>query len=112
MTTDKRIARSMTSAEFEAVRPFLNISDERIEAARAGLVLGESYKSIGERYGWSGQSAHDAAAAVWRVFLKYQESQRITQGDVPEGWEIVTMKAPRALIDKFRHELADFEQGR
>ncbi|UIT53401.1 transcriptional regulator [Xylella fastidiosa] len=41
-----RAKRRMTAAEFEAVRPFLKISDDRIKAARAALFEGQTFQAI------------------------------------------------------------------
>lgn len=104
-----RTKRRMTSAEFDIIRPMLNISDERIEAAYSALVLGETLRVIAGRFGWSPQAVHDASGVVWRTFEKYQEGAN-AQADLPEGWEVVTLRAPKALADKFRAELAAFEK--
>jgi hypothetical protein len=99
----------MTAAEFEAVRPFLKISDERIEAARLAMVEGETLSSVGSRYGWSRQAAGDAVRVVWQALESYQASQRATANAgalLPPGWEQVTLIAPAHLIEKFRDEIA------
>lgn len=104
-----RAKRRMISAEFEAVRPFLKISDDRINAARAALVDGLTLQTIGEQYGWSRQAVGDAVDAVWRALENYHQSQRATANAsalLPPGWEQVTLIAPRYLIAKFRAEIA------
>ncbi|AAF85625.1 transcriptional regulator (plasmid) [Xylella fastidiosa 9a5c] len=75
-----RAKRRMTPAEFEAVRPFLNISDDRIKAARAALVEGQTFQSIGDRFGWSKQSVDQAVRVVWKTLEKYRQSQRAVPG--------------------------------
>ncbi|OZB48952.1 MAG: hypothetical protein B7X60_02630 [Polynucleobacter sp. 39-45-136] len=104
----KREKRRMTDTEFHLIRPLLNISENRIEAAFSYLVQGESLRSIAEKYDWSHQAVHDAVGVVWRSFQKYQEGQRAV--DLPEGWEVVQLRVPTELADKFRSELADFER--
>lgn len=104
-----RIKRRMTSAEFKAVRPFLKISDERIEAARRALVDGETLQAVGTYYGWSRQAVGDSVAAVWRAFADYRESQQASAaavGCLPPGWDSVTLIAPSELIVKFRDEIS------
>lgn len=104
-----RAKRRMTAAEFEAVRPLLKISDDRIEAARAALVEGQTLQAVGDRFGWSRQAVGDAVSTVWRTLENYHESQRAAANAgalLPPGWEQVTLIAPTHLIDKFRGEIA------
>jgi len=101
----------MTAVEFEAVRPLLKkMSADRIEAAHAALVDGETLQAMGDRFGWSRQSVNDAVRKVWRVLENYNESQRAAAeavaASLPRGWEQVTLIAPRRLIAKFRGEIA------
>lgn len=104
-----KVKRRMTSAEFEAVRPLLKISADRVDAARAALVDGQTLQVIGDRYGWARQSVGDAVNSVWRTLQSYHESQRAAANSgamLPPGWERVTLIAPSHLIDKFRDEIA------
>ena len=102
-----RVKRRVTAPEFEAVRPLLNISEERIEAARAVLVEGQRLQAVANRYGWSRQAVHDTVSVVWRTFQRYQEAQTAAVGEpVPPGWERVTLVAPADLIARFRAEIA------
>lgn len=104
-----RLKRRMTAAEFAAVRPLLNISADRIEAARLALVEGRTLQAVGDQYGWSRQAAGDAVSVVWKKLEDYRESQRAaanTGALLPPGWEQVTLIAPSHLIDKFRGEIA------
>lgn len=104
-----RIKRRMSSAEFTAVRPFLKISDERIEAARRALVDGETLQAIGTYFGWSRQAVGDAVDVVWRALAVYRESQEASAaavGHLPPGWDQVTLIAPHELIAKFRGEVS------
>ncbi|WP_058565156.1 TrfB-related DNA-binding protein [Xylella fastidiosa] len=89
-----RAKRRMTAAEFEAVRPFLKISDDRIKAARAALVEGQTLQAVGDCFGWSRQAVDQAVRVVWHTLEKYRESQRA----VP-GWQQVTLIAPADLKD-------------
>lgn len=104
-----QIKRRMSSAEFKAVRPFLKISDERIEAARRALVDGETLQAVGTYYGWSRQAVGDAVNVVWRALAIYRESQQASAaavGHLPPGWDQVTLIAPSELIAKFRGEIS------
>ena len=104
-----RNKRRLTAAEFDALRPFLRISAERIEASRAALVGGLPLKGIAERYGWTKQAVSDSASKVLKVMERYRESQRVSSGasgQLPPGWEQVTLIAPTHLIEQFRQEIA------
>ena len=104
-----RTKRRTTAAEFEAVRPLLNISHDRIEAARLALVEGRTLQAIGDQFGWSRQAVGDAVSVVWKKLEDYHESQRAAANAVallPPGWEQVTLIAPSHLIAKFRGEIA------
>jgi len=104
-----RLKRRMTATEFEAVRPLLNISDDRIEAARLALVEGRTLQAVGDQFGWSRQAVGDAVSVVWKKLEDYRESQRVAANAgtlLPPGWEQVTLIAPSHLIAKFRGEIA------
>jgi len=99
----------MSAAEFNAVRPFLKISEDRIEAARRALVDGDTLQTVGKHYGWSRQAVGDAVGVVWRAFGDYKESQQATAaavGHLPPGWDSVTLIAPHELIRKFREDIS------
>lgn len=99
--------RSMTAAEFAAVVPFLNISEERIKAARMALVDQMTLQGVGSIFGWSRQAVGDCVGVVWREFQAYQESQNAQDaGHLPEGWERVTLVAPKELIQSFYGQIA------
>jgi hypothetical protein len=101
--------RRMTATDFEAVRPLLRISEERINAARAALVDGRTHQEIAAPHGWTRQAVNDSVTAVWRVLSDYRKAQAKSAGAgllLPPGWEQVTLIAPKALIEKFRAEIA------
>jgi len=60
--------------EFDSIRPLLNISDDRIQAARSALVDNETYQAVANRYGWTRQAVGDSVDVVWRTLLKYRET--------------------------------------
>jgi len=105
-----RIKRRMTEADFDATRKLLkNISDERAAAARSALVDGETLAVIAERHNWSRQAVNNVVGTFWDKLGEYHEAQRAKTHAgvlVPPGWEIVTLIAPSALVEKFRHEIA------
>lgn len=77
-------SRTLSVEQFEALRPFLDsLSADRVEAARLAMVeSGQQIKliDIAARFGWkSRQSVDRAVTAVWDVFQKQQESQKIAQ---------------------------------
>lgn len=104
-----RVKRRMAAIEFETIRPFLKISDDRIKAARAAMVDGRTHQSIGEEFGWTKQAVGDSVSHVWRALQAYHESQAVaarSAGLLPPGWEQVTLTAPSELVAKFREEIA------
>lgn len=99
----------MTVAEFAAVRPLLNISEDRIEAARAALVEGRTLKDVGDQYNWTRQAVNDSVNVAWRTLESYREAKcaeiNASIGSLSPGWEQVTLLAPHDLIAKFRDEI-------
>lgn len=99
--------RSMTAAEFDAVKPFLKISEERIKAARMALVDQMTWKEVGDIFGWKRQAVGFCVKAVWEKFGAYQESLAAQVGsDLPDGFERVTLIAPKELIPGFYAQIA------
>jgi len=95
----------MTNAEFDAVSHLLKISEERIKAARAFLVNGETYQVIADRHGCTRQAVGGSVNAVWEVFENYKKAQSAAanaNASLPDDWEEVTLVAPRYLIEKFK----------
>ena len=71
-------SRSLEAIEFEAVKPFLRISEDRIEAARLAMVEGKKFADIAEQFGWKSRQAVDASVGlVWTAYKKLQESRQI-----------------------------------
>lgn len=105
-----RAKRRMTGPEFDAIRPLLNISEDRINAARAALVDGQTLQGVANVYGWGArQTVGDAVRVVWETFEKYNETQRAAASAgtlLPPGWEQVTLIAPSHLIAAFRQQIA------
>jgi imidazole glycerol phosphate synthase subunit HisF len=103
-----RNKRQMMAIEFDSIRPLLNISDDRIQAARSALVDNETYQAVANRYGWTRQAVGDSVDAVWRTLLKYRETQNVAANanvSLPTGWERVELVAPSTMIAKFRMEI-------
>lgn len=104
-TNPKR--RRLTAAEFEAVRPLLNLAEHRIDAAYAALVNDEVLQQIADRHGYkSRQAVNDAINAVWATFQAYKVAQQAEiaalNSNLPDGWEIVSIAAPVDLIKEFK----------
>ena len=98
----------MMAIEFDSIRPLLNISDDRIQAARSALVDNETYQAVANRYGWTRQAVGDSVDVVWRTLLKYRETLNVaanTDESLPTGWERVELVAPSTMIAKFRMEI-------
>nr|WP_031943360.1 TrfB-related DNA-binding protein [Pseudomonas sp. NFPP33]AGH89226.1 KorA: transcriptional repressor [uncultured bacterium] len=107
--------RSMTASEFAAVEPLLNISPERIKAARLALVDGMTYEGAATviGLGWSRQAVGDCARVVWREFEAFQKASAAAHRNktIPEGWEQITLVAPRELIPDFYAQIAAAAPG-
>lgn len=107
-----RTKRRMTASEFDAVRPLLKISDDRIRAARAVLVDDLTYQAVAAEFGWTRQAVGDVVNVIWATTERYREAQKAAASvGVPEGWEQVTLIAPSYLVDKFRDEIAQISAG-
>jgi hypothetical protein len=106
--------RRMTVAEFEAVKPLLRISADRIEAARCAVVDGQTLQGVANLYGWTRQAVDAAVRVVWATHARFQDSQRAAANAtalLPPGWEQVTLVAPRDLVERFREEVSHAAQG-
>jgi hypothetical protein len=109
-----RDKRRMTANEFEALRPLMSISKDRQDAARMALVDGQTLQGIGNIYKLTRQAVGSSVSAVWKVYERWQESQRAAAAAseaIPEGWERITIIAPSELIAKFRSEVTQAAGG-
>jgi len=112
----------MTAAEFESVRPHLNMTEDRINAARAALVENETLESIAQPYGWNKQAVGTAVNTVWTIFQRVKESLRVAEAGgvsyaepspaLPKGWSRVVLDAPDRLIEKFKREIEEAKRER
>ena len=104
-----RRKRHMTAAEFEAVRPLLKLSKDRIDAAYSALVLGDVLQLIADQYGWTRQAVNDVERIVWATFQSYKVARQAEvdalNRDLPDGWQMVSIAAPVDLIEKFQEEV-------
>ncbi len=74
-------SRTLEAIEFEAVRPFLRISDDRIEAARLAMVEHKKLVDIAEKFGWKSRQAVSASVTlVWAAYKKLKKSREILAG--------------------------------
>jgi hypothetical protein len=105
-----REKRRMTQADFDAVIPLLkNVSKDRCDAAKSALVDGETLAVVAARHNCTRQAINNTVNTFWAKATDYYEAQRATANAgvlLPPGWEQVTLIAPRALIEKFRAEIA------
>lgn len=105
------IKRRLTAQEFEAAKPYLRISAERLEAARLALVDEVPVITVAERYGWSQPTVSQTMRKVREAAAKAQAVGIDGTGKaiaLPAGWEQITLIAPSFMIAKFRAELAGF----
>lgn len=107
--------RSMTASEFAAVEPLLKISPERIKAARLVLVDGMTYEGAATvvGLGWTRQAVNDCVRVVWGEFQDFQKAIAAAHRSktIPEGWEQITLVAPRELIPEFYAQIAAAAPG-
>lgn len=113
-----RKKRRLTIAEFSAVRPLLNISEDRINAAYAALVEGRTLQSIGTDYGWSRQSVNDTVDVVYKWLDNYRQAQKAEldalNKELPPDLEYAFVCGPKELIARmaqFKAELATNNPG-
>lgn len=105
-----RSKKRLTAVEFDMLRPFLKMTEDRIAAARAMMVDGLSGRDAAAPHGWVRQNATDAANLVWRAYEDYQVAREREEDDaalMPPGWARVTLIAPIELIARFRDEIAE-----
>jgi len=103
------VKRRLSAIEFDAVSTLLNISTDRIKAARSAMVDGEGIQTIADRYGWKKQSVGNVVAVVWKEVERYRASKKAELNAttlLPPGWEKVELIAPSAMIARFREEIA------
>jgi hypothetical protein len=101
-----RNKRRMSAHEFDPLIPLLDISEDRIAAARAVLVDDKTLEVAATPYGWTRQSVNSAIGIVWRTRERFLEAQAISAGALlPPGWELVTLVAPSNLVEKFKQEI-------
>jgi hypothetical protein len=102
-----RSKRRMSAHEFDPLIPLLDISAERIAAARAVLVDDKTLEMAAAPYGWTRQAVNSAITIVWRTRERFSEAQAISAGALlPAGWELVTLVAPTSLVQKFKEDIA------
>lgn len=101
--------RSMTASEFAAVEQLLDISPDRIKAARLVLVDGMTYEGAAKvvGLGWTRQAVTSCINVVLRKFKAYQAALAAAQAnkEIPDGWEQITLVAPRDLIPAFHAQI-------
>lgn len=109
-----RAKRRLTQTEFNAVKPFLKISEDRQSAAEMFLVHGKTYEAAAKPFDWTRQAVFDAVKQVWKKHLDLKTAQSIESNEgllLPPGWEKVTFIAPSCLIAKFREDIANYSKN-
>lgn len=104
----------MNACEFDALRPLMTISKERQDAARMALVDGQTLQGIGNIYKLTRQAVGKSVSDVWKVYERWQKSQRTAERaieNIPEGWERISIIAPREMIAKFKSEVSRATAG-
>ncbi|BCF95405.1 TrfB-related DNA-binding protein [Paraburkholderia largidicola] len=72
--------RKMSAPDFEAVRPMLNISPARIDAARAVLVDGKTLQAVATANGWKArQTVSDCVDVVFDAYEKWKQGQEAAE---------------------------------
>lgn len=110
-----RTKRRLTQTEFNAVKPFLTISENRQAAAESFLVHGLTYEAAAKPFDWTRQAVFDAVKQVWKKHLDLKTAQSIESNEgllLPPGWEKVTLIAPSCLIAKFREDIANYSKNK
>lgn len=81
-----KVKRRLTAADFAAVRPTLilmQISEARIEAARAVMVDGKPLAIIAHEHGWTAPAVSKTVRRVWEVHEALAKGQAIQGSGTP-----------------------------
>ncbi|WP_395009162.1 TrfB-related DNA-binding protein [Undibacterium sp.] len=109
-----RTKRRLTQTEFNAVKPFLKISEDRQSAAEMFLVHGKTYEAAAKPFDWTRQAVFDAVKQVWKKHLDLKTAQTIESNEgllLPPGWVKITLIAPSCLVAKFRDDIANYSKN-
>ncbi|MFZ4701765.1 MAG: TrfB-related DNA-binding protein [Candidatus Methylumidiphilus sp.] len=106
-----RVKRRLTEAQFDSVRPFLRISEKRIQAAYESMVKGKTMSAISMEAGWCKQAVSKTVGVVWKTYQSLQEnpstdSKRLKL--LPPGWVEVTLVAPSHLVEKLQRDIKNY----
>lgn len=75
----KRESQSITLIEFEAIKPLLKLSDDRIEAARLVLFENMTMEAAGKQFNWSKQHISKTVNKVLEILIAYRTAKKIEQ---------------------------------
>lgn len=75
----RRKGQSITLIEFEAIKPLLKLSDDRIEAARLVLFENRTMETAGQQFNWSRQHVSKTVNKVLEVLIAYRTAKKIEQ---------------------------------
>ncbi|MEI7870309.1 MAG: TrfB-related DNA-binding protein [Candidatus Methylumidiphilus sp.] len=107
-----RVIKRLTEAQFDSVRPFLRVSEKRIQSAYEAMVLGKSMTAISLEAGWCKQAVSKTVGVVWEAYQRLQKdpctrkSKRLTL--LPPGWTEVTLVAPDHVVEKIKRDFTDY----
>lgn len=111
----RRTERRLTAGQFQACIPLVEhiLKAERIEAARAVLVDGDSQTAVGARYNWSRQAVNICVDKLWDAHERFEEAKRyeaeVVAAALPHGWTQATVAAPRRMLEKFLAQVEELK---
>jgi hypothetical protein len=102
----RKTAKFCTQEEFDAIRPLLNrISVTRQDIVQAVLVNGASQQELATAHGVSKVAVNKSVSEVYEYILRYRLNNNLSE-TIPPGWATETITAPRAMLRKFKREVA------
>lgn len=105
----KRRARRLLPSELAAVNTMFAMGDRRMSILRAFMVEGQSAADVAAIHGCTRQNVYDAANYAFQLLDRFLEARQIMDAgasDLPDGWQVATVVAPKALLDRLREDVA------
>lgn len=98
----------MTAAEFETIRPLLNISEERMEAGRLCFVEGKEQADVAKIYGWTQQGVSKIVRGIWKTFESHRAGLAAgLAASAVSGRKRLLVIGPAAFIESMPKEWTD-----
>lgn len=84
MSAKPGTGRRLEAEQFEAIMPFVKMSDARLRAARRSLVDGISMDAVAKEFGWSHRNnVYAAVSKVWVTWKEFEKANSlISSGQV------------------------------